>query len=251
MAKEQTFWDHLEELRGCLWRILAAVAIGGIASFCLKETMFDFVLGPCKSDFITYRLLGAESFHLHLINTGLAEQVMIHLKVALCIGILVTSPYVVYVLFSFVSPALYENERRYSVRITLSAYLMFLLGVAVNYLLVFPLTVRFLGLYQVNEDVDNMLTISSYIETLLMMSLTFGIIFEIPVLSWILAKLGLLREEWMAHYRRHAVVAILIVAAIITPTADAFTLLIVSLPIWLLYEISIMIVKNVNKNSNT
>lgn len=244
--EELTFWDHLEVLRGCLWRIVVAVVVGGIAAFCMKETLFDFVLAPCHSDFVTYRLLGAEPFNLHLINTGLAEQMMIHLKVATCVGVIAASPYIIYVLFGFISPALYESERRYSVRLTLSAYLMFLLGMAINYLLIFPLTVRFLGLYQVSDDVDNMLTISSYIETLMMMSLTFGIVFEIPVLSWLLAKFGLIRAEWMSRYRRHAIVAILVVAAIITPTADAFTLFIVSLPIWLLYECSILIVKKTN-----
>lgn len=227
--------------------MLAAVLVGGIGAFCMKETLFDIVLAPCHGDFITYQWLGAEDFDLHLINTGLAEQMMIHLKVAMCVGLLVASPYIVYVLFGFISPALYENERRYSLRLTLSAYLMFMLGVLVNYLLIFPLTVRFLGLYQVSEDVDNMLTISSYIETMLMMCITFGVVFEIPVLSWLLAEFGLVKAEWMSRYRRQAIVAILVVAAIITPTADAFTLFVVSLPIWLLYEASILIVKKTNK----
>ena len=106
-------------------------------------------------------------------------------------GILVASPYIIYLLFRFISPALYENERRYSIRITVTAYVMFLVGVVVNYLLIFPLTVRFLGTYQVSEEVVTMLTITSYIDTLLMMSLVFGILFEIPVISWLLAKAGL------------------------------------------------------------
>ena len=153
------------------------------------------------------------------------------------------SPYILYVLFGFISPALYDNERRYSVRLILSAYLMFFVGLAVNYLVMFPFTVRFLGTYQISETVDNMLTVSSYMDTLLMMSMTFGLIFEIPVLSWLLAKFGLIKAEWMRRFRRHAIVAILVVAAIITPTADMFTLVVVSLPIWLLYELSILIVK--------
>ncbi len=168
---------------------------------------------------------------------------LIHLKVAFCMGIVVASPYIIYVLFSFISPALYDNERRYSVRLLLSAYAMFFVGLAVNYLIIFPLTVRFLALYQVSPDVDNMLTISSYIETLLMMSITFGIIFEIPILSWMLSRFGLLKAEWMSRYRRHAIVVILILAAAITPTADVFTLFVVSLPIWLLYEFSILLIK--------
>ena len=146
-------------------------------------------------------------------------------------------------LFRFVSPALYENEKRHSVRITVAAYVMFLVGVVVNFFLIFPLTVRFLGTYKVSEEVMTMLTITSYIDTLLMMSLVFGIIFEIPVVSWLLAKAGMLKASWMTKYRRHAIVAILIIAAIITPTADIMTLVIVSLPIWLLYEVSILLVR--------
>ena len=193
--------------------------------------------------FCYYRLISTDSFSLHLINTGLAEQMMIHLKVAFCLGVLLASPYILYVLFGFISPALYDNERRYSVRLILSAYLMFFVGLAVNYLVMFPFTVRFLGTYQISETIDNMLTVSSYMDTLLMMSMTFGLIFEIPVLSWLLAKFGLIKAEWMRRFRRHAIVAILVVAAIITPTADMFTLVVVSLPIWLLYELSILIVK--------
>ena len=120
---------------------------------------------------------------------------------------------------------------------------MFIVGLAVNYFVIFPLTVRFLGTYQVSAAVSNMLTISSYVDTLAMMSLVFGIVFEIPVVCWLLARFGLLKAEWMSRYRRHAVVAIVAVAAVITPTSDVFTLLLVSLPIWLLYEASVVIVK--------
>jgi len=119
---------------------------------------------------------------------------------------------------------------------------MFLIGMLVNYFLIFPLTVRFLGTYELSPEVKNMISMQSYIDTLLMMSLIFGVVFEIPVISWLLATFGLLRASWMKKYRRHAIVVILILAAIITPTADIFTLLIVSLPIWLLYEISIRLV---------
>lgn len=240
--EQQTFWEHLDVLRGCILRIMFAVVLGAVVAFCVKEPLFDIVLAPSRSNFFVYQLMGAEPFHIQLINTGLAEQMLIHLKVAFSMGVLVASPYIIYVLFGFVSPALYDNERRLSLRLTLSAYLMFIIGLAINYLIIFPLTVRFLGTYQISDEVQNMLSISSYIDTMMMMSLIFGIVFEIPVLSWLLAKLGLLKADWMIHFRRHAIVIILVVAAIITPTADMFTLLIVSLPIWLLYEISIFIV---------
>lgn len=221
---------------------IAAIAMGLVA-FAMKETLFDIVLAPSKPDFFLYRIIGAEPFDIKLINTGLAEQFTIHMKVALTVGLLVASPYILYLLFHFVSPALYENEKRYSVRITLSAYLMFIVGVALNYFLVFPLTVRFLGTYSVSADIENMLTLSSYVDSMLMMSLWFGIIFELPVVCWLLGKFGLLKAEWMTRYRRHAIVAILIIAAIITPTGDIFTLMVVSLPIYILYEASAILVR--------
>ena len=247
---QMTFWEHLDVLRDSIIRMVVAAVVLGMVAFCLKEPLFDIVLAPKDSDFITYRWLGGEAFSINLINTGLAEQFLIHMKVALMVGILVASPYILFLLFRFIAPALYENERRYSVRITVAAYAMFLLGIVVNYFIIFPLTVRFLGTYQVSETVSNMLTISSYIDTLMMMSLIFGIIFEIPVVSWLLAIFGLLKASWMSQYRRHAVIAILILAAAITPTGDALTLVIVALPIWLLYEVSILIVKMSNGSTN-
>lgn len=238
-----TFWEHLDVLRGSIIKVILAAAVAGVVAFCLKDWLFAVLLAPTSSEFVTCRLLGTEPFAIELINTGLTEQFMVHVKMSLFAGALMASPYILYVLFRFVSPALYENERRYSARLTVSAYVMFMLGVVVNYLVVFPLTVRFLGTYQVSADVKTLLTISSYVDTLSMMSLLFGIVFEIPVVCWLLARLGMLRHEWMSRYRRHALVAILIVAAVITPTSDVFTMLVVSLPIWLLYEAGVLIVK--------
>lgn len=244
-SENKSFWDHLEDLRGSLIRILVSVFVFSVLAFCFKDLLFKVVLAPKSSTFFMYRLLGGGDFSLNLVNTGLTEQFVIHMKTAFAFGVLLASPYIIKVLFDFVRPALYENERKHSVIIVVVAYVMFLIGVAVNYLLVFPLTVRFLGTYQVSEQVGNMLTLQSYMDTLLMMSMIFGILFEIPVLSWLLARFGLLKAEWMTRYRRHAIVAILIVAAVITPTGDAFTLLIVALPIWLLYELSVLVVKRV------
>ena len=239
-----TFWEHLDVLRGSLIRMIVASAAAGVLAFCLKEPLFEVVLAPAGGNFFLYKLTGGGDFSLHLVNTGLTEQFMVHMKVALMAGLLIASPYLLYVVFRFVSPALYDSERRVSVRLVGAAYAMFLAGVAANYAVVFPLTVRFLGTYQVSPGVENLLTLSSYVDTLLMMSLVFGVVFEIPVVSWLLARFGMLRAAWMRRFRRHAVVAILIVAAVITPTSDVFTLLIVSLPIWLLYEVSILLVRS-------
>lgn len=248
-----TFWEHLDVLRASLLKILAVTAVCGAVAFVCKEALFDVVLAPGSSDFVTYRLFGrvgawigadgVAEFTVKLINTDLAAQFVIHMKTAACAGVLVASPYAIYLLFRFVSPALYENERRYSVGIVGGAYVMFLAGVLLNYFLIFPLTVRFLAMYQVSGAVENVITLQSYMDTLLLMSLTMGVVFEVPVLSWLLARAGFLTSGYMRRYRKHAVVVILIVAAVITPTSDAFTLLLVAFPIGLLYEVSILLVR--------
>lgn len=240
---ELTFWEHLDVLRGSIIRIIVVAALFATAAFCLKNSLFSIVLAPSHSNFITYRLLHAEPFRIHLINVGLTEQFAVHVKTALAVGLYAASPYIIYILYRFVSPALYDRERRYAVRIVGSGYLMFIIGTLVDYFLIFPLTVRFLGTYQVSTEVESMLSLSSYIDTLLVMSIVFGAIFEIPVVNWLLAKAGILRPDLMVSYRRQAIVAILVVAAVVTPTGDAFTLIVVALPIWLLYELSIVVVK--------
>ena len=225
-----------------LLRMLATAVVLAVGAFFLKNQLFALVLWPLHSDFPTYRWLGAEAVELNLVNTQLTEQFMIHMKVALMAGALVASPYLVYAIFHFIAPALYANELRVSRRLVAAAYAVFILGLAMNYFLVFPLTLRFLATYSVSPDVVPMLTLENYTDTLLMMCLAFGIVFELPVLSWLLGRFGLLRAGWMSRYRRHAIVVILIVAAVITPTADILTLTVVSLPIWLLYEVSIRLV---------
>ena len=252
----QSFWEHLDVLRAAIIKIAAATVLSGIVAFCFKEQLFGVVLAPKGDDFITYRLLnriaawaGAsmEPFAIELINTGLAQQFVIHMKTALCAGVLCASPYILYQLFRFVSPALYARERKYAARMVGGGYAMFGLGVLASYFLVFPLTFRFLGTYQVSGDVPNLITLDSYISTLAVMSLAMGIVFEIPVLSWLFAKLGFLSAGFMRKYRRHAIVIILAVSAVITPTSDIFTLLLVALPMWILYEVSIFIVGRSNK----
>lgn len=239
-----TFWDHLDVLRSTLIRIAVVVVVCAVVSFIMKDELFGVVLAPRSSDFVTYRLLGVSTFSLHLMNTGLTEQFMIHIRTAMYAGLLTASPYILYELFRFVSPGLYRHERRYAVWLVGAAYIMFVVGTLVNYFMVFPLTVRFLGTYQVSPEVSNMLTLQSYIDTLLGMSLVMGVVFELPVVCALMGRMGLINSEIMSRYRRHAIVAILIVAAIITPTTDVFTLFIVALPIYLLYEVSILIVRH-------
>jgi sec-independent protein translocase protein TatC len=245
-----TFWEHLEALRWVILRSLLVAVVFAVVAFCMKDLLFSVVLAPRTSEFVTFRWLGVEPFSVNLMNTGLTEQFMTHIRVAMYAGMLCAAPYIIYELFRFVSPGLYTNERRAGLWVVTSGYVMFMVGTALNYLLIFPLTVRFLGTYQVSADVANMLTLQSYIDTLISMSLVMGIIFELPVVCAILGRMGILNSSLMSRYRRHAVVAILIVAAIITPTTDIFTLCIVSLPIWLLYELSILIIKAQHAKKN-
>ena len=249
----QSFREHLDELRNAVLKIVVAAAVFSLIAFLFREELFAVVLAPKESGFITYRLLfdaaglpagvNGGNFSIQLINTGLAGQFMIHLKTAMCAGILLASPYILYQLFRFVSPALYADERKYAVRVAGAGYVMFLTGVLLSYFLIFPLTFRFLGTYQVAEDVGNMISLQSYMGTLIMMSIAMGLIFEMPVVCWLFGKLGFLTDAFMRKYRKHAIVVILTVAAVITPTSDLFTLTLVSLPIWLLYEISIFLVR--------
>lgn len=258
---EMSFWEHLDVLRASLIKIAITTVLCGIVAFLFKEEVFSVILAPKSDSFITYRLFshiaewatgtGNPAFSVQLINTGLAEQFVIHMKTSVYIGFLLSSPYTLYLLFHFISPALYENEKKYSLRVVGSGYVMFILGVLLSYFLIFPLTFRFLGTYQVNGDVDNLITFDSYISTLVMMCLAMGVIFEISILSWLFAKLGFLSADFMRKYRKHAIVIILVVAAIITPTSNVFTLSLVALPMWVLYEMSIWIVKNSKMNEDT
>ena len=243
-----TFWQHLDVLRWVILRSLGVSVVFAVVAFCLKDWLFAIILAPRTSAFITFQWMGVEPFSVHLMNTGLTEQFMTHMRVAMYAGLLCAAPYIIFELFRFVSPGLYQNERRAGLWIVTSGYLMFMLGTLLNYFLIFPLTVRFLGTYQVSPEVENMLTLQSYTDTLISMSLVLGVVFELPVICAILGRMGILTSSLMTRYRRHAIVAILIVAAIITPTTDVFTLLIVSLPIWLLYELSILVVNVMRKD---
>lgn len=212
--------------------VVAMVAM--VVCFCFKEQLFAIVFHP-KPEF------------LNLINVDIAQQFLTHMRVALLTGLLLTAPYLIYELFAFVAPGLYAAERRVAVRALAGACLLFYGGVALNYFVIFPFTVRFLGSYQVSGEVENLISLTSYVDLLLVMSLLMGVVFELPVLCWLLAKMGVLKPQFMSRYRRHALVVILIVGAVITPTGDPFTLSLVSVPIYLLYDLSILIVKKTAK----
>jgi sec-independent protein translocase protein TatC len=194
---------------------------------------------------ISFPALCPEEFSAEFINTELASQFTTHLQVAAIMGVLVAFPYLIIQLYGFVSPALYKQEKRYSILLIFFGVLLFALGVLLNYFIIFPFAFRFLSTYQVQEAVINQIALNSYISTLLVLSLLLGILFEIPIIAYFLAKLDLIDKSMLVKYRKHAIVALSILSAIITPTADIFTLLLVTVPLYLLYELSIRVVARV------
>ena len=235
-----TFWDHLEELRRVLLRCIVVVAVFAVLASFFKDEVFFVIFAPKSPDFLPS--IFGKSTETQLINTELTRQFVVHMTTSLYVGVIVAATYIIYELYRFISPGLYENERRYSTPLIITSYVMFMLGLLFSYFILFPITFRFLAGYQVDTQVENLISLESYIDTLISLSLAMGIIFEIPILSWLLGRLGILHREDMQQYRRHAIVAILVIAAIITPTSDVITLSIVSLPMYLLYELSILLV---------
>ena len=251
-----TFWDHIDELRKALVQPLIVLALLTIAAFALKEPVFRIVLAANSPEFATYGLAGggnddAAPYMVNLVSTELPAQFLMHMKVSFYVGLILTLPFFFYKLFRYVSPGLYAKEKHYSARVIVFSFVAFFTGVVVNYFVIFPFSLRFLASYQVSPEVSNMITLNSYVNTLLTLSVLIGICFELPVISWLLSRLGLLRAATLRKYRRHAVVAILIVAAVITPTTDVFTLLLVAVPIILLYELSILIARITERKLKT
>lgn len=248
---------HLDELRGVLWRCIIVWLVCSVVALFCKETLFSIIFAPTKNDFYLYRWMGLLSdklqcaalrpsdFTSHLIATELTAQFMTHITVSLAVGLLVSLPYIIAKLYGFVAPALSEHKRRDSVGVVVVSCLLFVTGVLLNYLVIFPFAYRFLSTYQVQANVVNTITISSYISLFLVLSLLMGILFELPMMAYFLAHMGLVSVSTMRHYRKHIFVVILVVAAIITPTGDAVTLLLVALPIYALYLLSILVVSRV------
>ena len=241
---EMTFWDHLEELRGSLFRMLAVFGSAVVVLFFFKGFLFDSViLAPSKPDFFLYRLLGAD-FSLTLVNIEVAAQFMVHMKITFICALIVTFPYLVYEIWRFIAPALYEKEKKAVKGAFLFASVLFYIGVAVGYTIVFPLMLNFFSGYQVSPDVENTFSLTSYISMFTSMVFTFGIVFEFPTVVAVLSALGVLSRKVLKSFRRHAICAVLILAAIITPSGDPFSLMVVSVPLYILYEFSILICRD-------
>jgi len=252
---EMSFLGHLEALRWHLVRATSAVIILALTLFFFKEFLFDgILLAPKSPDFYTYKLLCriSESLNLGdelcitdipfiLISTDLSAQFTTHMWASFVGGLVCAFPYVVWEIWRFVKPALHEREKRYARGIVFYTSFLFICGILFGYYVITPMTVNFLGTYQVSVDVKNTISLSSFISTVTTMTLISGIIFELPVVVYFLTKIGILTPVFMRTYRRHAVVVILILAAIITPTSDVTTLLLVAFPLYILYEISIFV----------
>jgi sec-independent protein translocase protein TatC len=256
-SDELSFWDHLDELRSVLFRTLGVLAVLSVGFFILMPHIFDTVImGPCFGDFITYQwfctaasLVNTPSdfcdptFVINIINIELTTPFMVHIQTSFVLAVLLAFPYLLFEIWRFIRPALYEAERRNLSGAFLLGAVLFYCGVAMSYYFIFPITLRFLAGYEVSQLVSNQLSLQSYMSTFTGMNLVLGITFEMPMLAMILSKFGLVTRGFFRKYRRHAIVGLVFIAAVITPTGDPFTLTLVSVPLYLLYELSALLVK--------
>ena len=265
---EMSFWDHLEELRWTLFRSILALLVFAIGGFIVMPWLFDHViLAPCSSDFIFYRWLCNlnqwlcnispyfdvlpdfcnDGYHVEIFNIKLASQFFIHMTTSFWLALVLTFPYLMWEVWKFISPALYENEKKNVRLVFFLGTIMFFIGCAVGYLMVFPMTLRFLATYQLSSAIIEQVSLDSYMDNFLMLVFIMGIVFEMPILSWLLSQIGILNRSFFQKYRRHAIVGLLVLAAFITPSGDPFTLGVVFFPLYGLYELSAFFVKKAPK----
>ena len=251
---EMSFWDHLEELRWCLLRVVIVLVVVLVGCFIALPHVFDsFILGPTHSDFFVYRWLGfayGPTQDVSIININVASQFLTHISTALWISLVLVFPYLMYQIWVFIRPALYEREVRGVRTAFTGGTLLFYIGCAVGYLVVFPIIFRFLTQYRIGGEVLNQINLNSYMSIFLTMIFIMGLVFEMPVLAWLLGALGVLDKQQLRSWRRYAVVVLLVLAALITPTGDPFTLMVVFIPLWLLYELSILVLPSRSSSPN-
>ncbi|MBT8280166.1 MAG: twin-arginine translocase subunit TatC [Muriicola sp.] len=251
---EMSFLDHLEELRWHLIRSTLAVVIIGMVAFLMKDFIFDTVIfGPKKPDFPTYgvfcklsKMLGfSEAFCgteplFRVQSRVMAGQFSAHIWTSIWAGFILAFPYILYEMWKFISPGLYEKERKNSRGFIIVASLLFFMGVLFGYYVVAPLSINFLGSYTVSEEVFNDIDLSSYISTVRAAVIACGLIFELPIIIYFLTKVGLVTPEILKKYRKIALVIVLIISAVITPP-DVASQIIVAVPVLILYQLSIFI----------
>jgi len=253
-GQEMTFWEHLDELRGVLIRSIIAIVFCGIIAFIFKDILFDrILLAPKEKTFITYVILCKLSSLLsmpslcidpssfQIININLAGQFISHMTISLVAGLILAMPFVVWQFWRFIKPGLLEHETRHTRGAVALISVLFMVGILFSYFIVVPLMLNFLGGYRVSELVNNQIALTSYIGSITMMTLLMGLLFELPVVVIFLTKIGILTPAFLKKYRRHAIILILIVAGVITPSPDVFSQLLVALPLYALFEISLRI----------
>jgi len=256
-AQEMSFWDHLEELRWMLFRIIIALAIFAVGAFLIMPWFFDHVImAPAKSNFILYTWMCNLSHHfsflpdfcdnnfkVDMINIELTAPFLRHLSTSGWVALVLICPYILFELWRFISPALYEHEKK-NVRIVfMFGSVMFFIGCFFSYIIIFPMALRFLYSYNLSDVIHNEVSLDSYLDNFISLILVMGLVFEMPLISWLLSQFGILKRSFFRKYRRHAIVILVIAAAIITPTGDPFNLSIVFFPLYGLYELSILFVK--------
>jgi sec-independent protein translocase protein TatC len=254
---QMSFWDHLEELRWMLFRVVIALVIFAIAGFICMPWIFDnVILAPAKSDFFLYESLCRlsqkasflpdfcdQNFQIEMVNLDLTAQFFRHLSTSFWVALILIWPYLLFEIWRFISPALYEHEKKNVRWVFLLGSVMFFIGCIIGYVLIFPMTLRFLYSYSLSAVIHNQLSLDSYMDNFLILILVMGLVFEMPLISWLLSQLGILKKSFFRTYRRYAIIILLIAAAVITPTGDPFTLALVFFPLYGLYELSIFFVK--------
>ena len=262
LEAEMSFFDHLDVLRKHLIRAVIAIAVfTGIAFYFNEEILDKIIFGPKKPDFWTYRMMCKLVEHFpslgkdmcitkingEIINTEMAGQFNLQLNVCVMCGIVVGFPYLLWEIWRFIKPALHENERKSASGFVFFASVLFIIGIIFGYFINCALSINFLTGYTVSSEIKNTFTIDTYVSSIATLTLGTGIIFELPIIIFILSKLGLMTPKLMRSSRRYATVIILIIAAIVTPTPDILTMLTVAAPLFLLYEASIFVSAYIEK----
>ena len=250
---ELTFWDHLEVLRWALVRIAGVMVVITIFTFMAMPYIFDhYILAPTTSNFFVYQWLEevsggilnfSEDFAIQIININVASQFFTHISTSLSLALVLSVPYIIYEIWKFIRPALFDHEVKHVRFAFLGGTVMFYLGCLIAYLLVFPFTFRFLTEYELSAAIQNQIDLSSYIGNFVMLVMVMGIVFEMPLLAWVLSCLGLITKSFLRQYKSYAVVGLMVLSAIITPSGDPFSMMLVAVPLYLLYEMSILVVK--------
>ena len=246
--EKRPFFSHLEDLRWHLVRSVLAILIGSILTFLNKSFIFDYIIFACKdNDFPTYVFLCNLSNRLCiqdmpfiLMNVEMAGQFTMHLLVSFVAGLIIVFPYILFEIWSFISPALYNNEKIISVLIFIFSFILFLIGILFGYFVIVPFSINFLSSYSISGSIENNIHFISFIKTITTLVLTTGFLFQLPLFIYFLTKFNFINASQLKQYRRHAFVIILLIASILTPP-DIFSQILIGLPIFVLYEFSILV----------